>query len=137
MDSILWSSGLFAADAYQWKEIFSASWSWTSEAQTDSVTLSGNDSSVIVIYFYGGSKITSNTYYESATFRLSFKSIIDNFRSKNYYLPLRESNNYGQNEIDTNTAALSASSNSSVLVSFNRSGLMRSGAFTVCVFDPI
>ena len=54
MDSILWSSGLFAADAYQWKEKWSTFKSWGAGTFSIEVPLSDFQNSIMLIIMYGG-----------------------------------------------------------------------------------
>lgn len=127
MDSILWASGLFAADANQWKERSSIFKSFNQESVDISIALTNFQDSIAVIFFYGGA-LNSNILSQTA-FRFSLRNI-DTWAESSVALPLIYSNGNGAS---VGTWYFNVS-NSNMRFRINNSSMR--GAFSVHIFDP-
>lgn len=127
MDSILWVSGLFAADANQWKERSSIFKSFDRESVDISIALTNFQDSIAVIFFYGG-YIHSNVLSQTA-FRFSLRNI-DTWAKSTVYLPLIYSNGTGA-IVDKWYFNVY---NSKMQITMYDTDM--SGAFSVHIFDP-
>ena len=127
LDSILWASGLFAADANQWKERSSIFKSFNRESVDISIALTNFQDSIAVIFFYGG-YIHSNVLSQTA-FRLSLRNI-NTWATSPVYLPLIYSNGTSANVGVWYFTVYSSK------MSFIINDTDMSGAFSVHIFDP-
>lgn len=127
MDSILWASGLFAADANQWKERSSIFKSFNQESVDISIALTNFQDSIAVIFFYGGA--LNSVILSQTAFRFSLRNI-DTWAKSSVFLPLIYSNGEG-----TNVGIWYFNvSNSKLQFRINNTSVR--GAFSVHIFDP-
>ena len=129
MDSILWSSGLFAADGNQWKEISSQ---YSQISYDKYLEISGNAQSVVLIMLYGG-KLASNSLMP-ISYRLSFQNILNYADVYGMYLPAIQSvsGNFG---VLTNALHISRYTDSSARIHTGSTTV--SACISAHVFDPV